>query len=115
MILFPKQIRALRVTGGYVRGEWVEDTHSEFTFIGDCQPYSYKDLLTLEVGRKDIGQLKVFSSMPLKVGLEGTPNSGDLVIWEGKVWEIVQEDAHQMSVLPHYRYRAEYRKEASDA
>lgn len=105
--LFPKNISYERVSGSWVNGEWVT-TMELATFRGDVQPATGKDISPEVQARLDKGGVQVYSDVPLKVSLEGTANSGDVVHYQGQRWEIISEGRHQNSLIPHYKYIGKY-------
>lgn len=111
--LFPKTISYNEITGGYVSGIWTPNAPVAKTFEGSVQPITGKDLVALEVGREDLGKVKVYSSTPLKVSTEGREYSGDIVIWQDKEWELIQAMDFQNDLINHYKYIAEFRKDTS--
>lgn len=108
MTLFPSTIDYKQVNGSYVNGEWTK-TEIEGTFVGSVQPLTGKELESLPVGREDRGKVKVYSDSPLNACVEGTENSGDIVIWQGKRWEVIFALDYQNNLISHYKYIAEYR------
>jgi hypothetical protein len=107
--LFPKIISYTHRPGGaYIKGIWVEGTNEERTFIGSVQPVTGKDTDALNIGQEDIGKVKIYSSSKLTVSLEGTEDIGDIVLWQGQRWLILQELVFQNDLIPHYKYIAEY-------
>jgi hypothetical protein len=106
--LFPKTIQYLRKTGAYVLGVWTPAPDTPATFVGSVQTVSGKDLETLPVGRRDKGQVKVYSNSPLKVSKEGTADSGDIVIWRNQYWELWQELDYHNSLIEHFKYMGQY-------
>lgn len=109
--LFPKTILYKQVTGSYVSGVWTP-SEGDSTFEGSVQPVTGKDLVNLNVGREDRGKVKVYSDTKLNVSLEGTNKSGDKVIWQDQIWELIQELQYQNGLVPHYKYIGEYRGES---
>lgn len=109
--LFPKTISYKQVTGSYVNGVWTP-IEADSTFEGSVQPMTGKDLVSLVVGREDLGKVKVYSDSKLNVSLEGSNKSGDKIIWQGQIWEIIQELQYQNDLIPHYKYIGEYRGES---
>lgn len=106
--LFPKTIVVRRPTGSYVAGIWTETTTSS-TFEGSVQPITGKELEALQIGRKDIGKVKIYSSSELNVSLEGKANTGDVVEAHGSLWEIISRLPYQNDLIPHYKYIGEHR------
>lgn len=107
--LFPTAIPVVTASGSYVGGIWTKGTPVASTFQGSCQPVTAKDTEARDIGRKDVGKIKVYSGTALAVGIEGSDNSGDIVQWQGSNWEIIQALPYQNSLIPHYKYIAEYR------
>ena len=110
--LFPRTISILRRVGSRVNGRWTfEETSMNVT--GSVQPVSGKDTQFLPEGRRDVGTVKVYCNERLNVSVEGSENSGDVVIWRGKTWEVFQELDFANDIINHYKYLAGYIGEAS--
>lgn len=103
--LFPSTIIYLQVSGSRVNGIWTPSM-VEKTFVGSVQPAVGKDTELLPEGRRDKGSVKLYSNTPLQVSLEGSDSSGDIVIWQGRKWEIVTAIPNQNNLIPHYKYLA---------
>jgi hypothetical protein len=93
-----------RTNRGQVKYKYTDDT-----FKGTIQPVSGKDLAIFPDGRRDEGLVKVYSGTELNVGIEGTKYSGDIVYYNNWKWEIVRALPFQNSLIPHYKYIAEFR------
>ena len=106
--LFPRTIQAEHRVGSYVRGDWVVSTTENFTFVGSVQPLTGKETEFLPENRRDTGLVKVYSNTPLAVSLEGSSAAGDVVIWAGKRWELIQELVYANGLIDHYKYIAAY-------
>jgi hypothetical protein len=91
MILFPKTYEAIRRVGGRVNGVWKDSAETTITFEGNCQPTSGRDLDPQLVGRHQSGLIKAWSHTKLEVSEEGTNHRGDLILWEGSQWEVIQQ------------------------
>ena len=50
--------------------------------------------------------MKVYSNTPLAVSVEGGDTPGDIVVWQGRQWEVVAELPYQNGLIPHYKYLA---------
>ena len=113
MILFPKPITVLRLSGtGFDSlGRKIQGTEEAITLYGDIQPTSGKDFQAQEVGRENSGKVKCYFNEPLIVSTEGSSNPGDKVVYDGKVWEVIAEMPNQNGLIPHFKYIAEYRGE----
>ena len=105
--LFPHTIAVLHRTGARVSGKWTESS-STTSITGSVQPLNGKDLQFLPEGRRDTGLCKVYSNTPLSVSIEGSETPGDVVIWAGKKWEVIQELVFANGLIDHYTYIAAY-------
>lgn len=110
--LFPHVLAVIKRTGSRVNGRWVQAPGTKANVTGSVQPVSGKDTQFLPEGRRDVGVVKIYSNEALNVSLEGTQNSGDVVVWHGKKWEVFQELAHANGIINHYKYLAGYVGEA---
>lgn len=106
--LFPRALTVSRSTGSYVNGVWTSSAVS-ITVMGSAQPMSGREIQALEIGRKDIGKIKLYTDTPLVVSTEGQANSGDVVTWQGKLWEVISTADYQNDLIPHYKSIAEYK------
>lgn len=109
MTLFNNPILVTSKTGTYVKGVWTPGTDTTKTVYGSVQALSYRELAILDIGRKDLGKVKIYSDTALKVSQEGTENSGDIITWDSRDWEIIQALDFQNGIIPHYKYLAEFR------
>jgi hypothetical protein len=109
--LFPRTIYYYRIEGAFVRGEWKTNTPVPSTFKGSVQNITSKDTKSTEDARQDIGRVRIYSSTKLNVGEQDTPYSGDVVLWEGRHYEIVEELPFTNGIIPHYKYIAAIRPE----
>lgn len=107
--LFPLPQTYYRNAGDYVDGRWVSTVSGPLTFLGSVQPITAKDVAAGIPGRQDVGDVKVYASEALKVGEQGSLYKGDVVFWQGRYWEIMQELPHQSMLIPHFKYIAELR------
>ena len=108
-ILFPKTINYKQISGTYVNGVF-QKTEIESTFEGDVQPLSGKELISLNIGREDRGKIKIYANASLNIAIEGTNNSGDMIIFDNAEWEIIAKMTHDNDIISHWKYIAEYRK-----
>jgi len=111
MSLFKYPQTGQTAPGSYVRGVWTEASSTPLSFLGTIQPMSGKEITSLNVGREDTGKVKVYSTTPLNVSIKGSSNSGDIVFYQSKKWEVIHELDFQNKLLPHFKYVAEYRGE----
>lgn len=109
-IFFPTTITYKQVTGKYVNGVW-QKTEVEDTFLGNVQPITGRELESLNIGRADLGKIKIYSNIELHVSKKGSTNSGDVILYQNKKYEIIQIMSYQNNLVPHYKSLAEYRGE----
>ena len=105
--LFPHIIAVLKRPGSRVAGKWVE-TSTAANVTGSVQPVTGKDTQFLPENRRDTGVVKVYTSQPLSVSVEGSNTPGDIVIWAGKKWEVFQELDYENGLIPHHKYLAAF-------
>lgn len=79
------------------------------TFVGNIQPMSQKEVDTLGIGRKDMGKVKVYTDTIFTISIEGQENTGDKVVYDSNIYEVIRKDRHTGSLLPHHKYIAELR------
>ena len=108
-VLFPKTINYIAVTGSRVKGKW-SGSETPGTFTGNVQPLTGRELDVVQVGRKDIGKVKVYANQSLNVSVEGSNTPGDIIIWQGGRWEIIAKLPYQNDLINHYKYIAEFRE-----
>lgn len=114
MPLFDKTINYLQVTIADADDDGrYEPTEIPATFLGNVQPVTGKEAESLNIGKENEGLVKIYTGTRLNVSSEKTNKSGDIVIWEGQQWKIVDEKVYQNGLLSHYRYIAEFLKDAA--
>lgn len=111
--LFPKTITyeahtANGSAGSYIGGVWVPGDSEDLTFEGSVQPASGKEINSLPVGREDTGKVKIYSDRVLPVSKESGDDAGAIVQWKGQQWMVIYDAGYQNSLIPHYKYIAEY-------
>lgn len=105
--LFPHAIPVLHRTGSRVNGRWV-GTSTEASITGSVQPLNGRDLQFLPEGRRDTGLVKIYCNTELAVSTEGSDTSGDVVVWSGKEWEVIQALEYSNGLIDHFKYIAAY-------
>ena len=110
MILFPKILNGIRRTTTLVEGQWTDTVETPFTFKGDAQPYKERDSALIPVGRHDVGKYMIFTDAPLQVSELDGPIKGDLILLDGRKYELMVEDNHDNNLISHYTYQAELRE-----
>jgi len=109
MILFPKTYTIYTAnSGSFVNGHWVNGTPTTSTFIADIQPLSDKEINSLNIGRKELGKIKINTDSNLTI--QDTNKTGDLIAFNGVKYEIIAQSKWEVGLIPHNEYVAEYRE-----
>jgi hypothetical protein len=108
-VLFPKNLVARRKNETYVGGIMQTGVLTNVPFVGSIQPLSNRDAVALNIGRHDLGKVLVFSDRQLQETKKGTTLTGDLIDYGGQDYELIQENTHSGTLLPHWTYTAELR------
>lgn len=110
MTLFPSPIPALIRSGGYdADGIWQVGVETPLTISGSVQVLSEKELESLEEASRSKGNVWVFTDAELTVASVGSATDGDMILWRGTRYLVVDKAPFQNSIIPHIRYRAESR------
>lgn len=103
--------------GQYVHGRWTKGTVENDTIDANIQPITGNELLSLSVGRKELGKIKIYTDAVLNIATETTGVttddgiSGDIVTWDdGNDYEVVQLLDYNNNIISHKKYIAELRK-----
>jgi len=114
-LLFKYTIMAKNFTVSVRNGKSTAVEHI-FTFQGDTQPLSSRQIMSLTQGRKSSGFIRVFSESKLSIGVEGDSENGrgTYVMFDGDWYEVVSGDTWNSQIselkdINHYEYNAEYR------
>ena len=106
---FRKKQTIRRYVGGYYddNGEWHPGGYEEQTILASVQPANHDEAQFPE-GGTSFNAVKIYSDTPLKPnkqGLEyGMPHyEGDILVWRGRLWRIVQCHEWQSDVISHYK------------
>ena len=107
--LFPKTISYETQTTTKVEGIYTSNAPVVLTFQGSVQPMSGKEITALNIGREDLGKVKIYSDTPIPVSKENSTQKGALVTWQAQKWETIYELINQNGIIDHYKYIGEYR------
>jgi len=96
-------------SGNYVTGSLADD----FIVTADCQALTAKELESLNIGRDNLGKIKIFCDTELIVAIPGTDGielqNGDRIVYLTEEYEIIQRLKFG-NLIPHYEYIAERRE-----
>ncbi len=99
-----------KAQGSYVKGIWTPGAVTEVTIKASFQPVGSDDISALAIGRKDIGKIKGYSDTLLNITDITAGTTGDIVVYNGKEYEVIYLDKNRSDVINHYKYIAEYRE-----
>lgn len=115
MILFPSTYTVKRENnvGSYnSSGKYVPGTRTPFSIQADCQVITGKDLESLNIGRDNLGKIKIFTDEDLVVtepGTDGTNlRNGDYIVFNSQDYEIIQKQTFG-NLIVHNEYIGELR------
>jgi hypothetical protein len=101
------------VPGTRVKGTWVEGTQADTNFKGTAQPASGRVLELLPEGKRNTETISVFAPITLDF-ITADPElqrSGDIIIWEGRQYEVQTARKWAGGILPHWELVATRVKE----
>lgn len=90
---FLEPVTALRNTGSYVSGRWVDGTSVSLTFDGVVQNASPDDMLVLTEGQRTEEAIKIHTTFEL-IPQKGMTNTGDTIMYMNYNW-LVYNVAHR--------------------
>lgn len=112
-VLFPRDITLKSKSEGYYDddGKWVKGAETDVIIKGDAQPMTQKEIDNLDIGKRNLGKIKIFTDYALKIADDGTNQNGDLIQYDdGSLYEVIGQDPHRSNVLNNTKYIGEYRK-----
>lgn len=110
MSLFPSPFTILRSTKVLgPSGVWVVSNPESLTFYGSVQPLSGFELEHQEAGSQGIGKVWIRTTATLLPRAPDSDTSGDILVWQGAQWEVLQLLPFTHNVIPHHQYLAEWR------
>lgn len=116
MSLFPKPFIIERVSRALVRGTYVDGVPEILTFSGPnggtVQPLSGEDIANLEPASRSIGKVWIRTKAVLRKRTDGSLEKADVLIHDGRRWEIIDNMNFDNGQIPHHKYLAEYRGKA---
>jgi hypothetical protein len=97
-------IKISHAPGKWVLGDWVEGEPIPTLFKGSWQPASGKTLDVLPEGKRSREAYKVFAPIELDfiAADEKSKTSGDIIIWEGKEYEVSAVAKWNNGYVPHW-------------
>jgi len=95
-------------TGSRVNGVWVKGEPEDMEFAGTVQPASGKVMEYLPEGKRNAETISVFAppEMQFTPADDERNVAGDLVIYEGRPYEVVIAKKWNVGLLPHWELAA---------
>lgn len=89
--------------GSYVKGVWVANQGVDFIIKANIQPIAKStDTLNVPEGERSKETIKVYTTTSLVSRKEGdNPVEGDIIHWEGKLFEVRKVSEYKMGILNH--------------
>jgi hypothetical protein len=99
--------------GSRVKGSWVEGKPIDTPFKGTAQPASGKVLELLPEGKRTTETILVFAPKELEFTAADSEaqRSGDIIIWEDRLYEVQVVKPWKVGMLPHWELVASRVKE----
>ena len=100
------KVPVLRRTGGqWVKGVWTAGEAETIIVDANIQPVlKSTDTLTLPEAERSKEAIKVYTTEQLFQRLEGdSPKEGDLISWDGKLFEVRKVSGYKMGILDHFK------------
>jgi hypothetical protein len=99
--------------GDYVKGTWVEGPATVTDFLGTVQPPSGQTLRMFPEGKRQSDIIEVVA--PIGIGFKAanprTKESGDIIVWEGRNYQVTGAIKMDNGLLPHWELVASMDKE----
>lgn len=105
------QTHAIKVFSGahWEMGRYIKDQAVESTIVADVQPMTGKEITDLNIGRKNVGKIKIYYNSELNIAQEDTNITGDIIEWGGNDYELIAKLTYNNNLINHYKYIGELR------
>jgi hypothetical protein len=100
-------------SGTRVKGTWVEGQPVDTNFKGTAQPASGRVIELLPEGKRNTETISVYAPIALDF-ITADPElkrSGDIIIWQGRQYEVLTARKWDAGILPHWELAATRVKE----
>ena len=91
------------VPGSYVRGRWIEGTHTEISVVASVQPLADRDVISLPAGKRAEDSVKIYCESPIYAVDEKLQREADRLQWMGNTYECVAVEPWQNGIISHYK------------
>lgn len=94
--------RRRTAVGSYVSGVWVDGVSSDTTIQINIQPMRGYELMSLPESDRSKELVKFYTTAEVRGIAEGSPSTPpDLIVWDGKTFEVAKTSIYKMGVLNH--------------
>lgn len=111
---FRRKQTVLRVTGGDYDndGMWHPGAEEEFSIMASVQPLNQNEKAQYSdqrpAGASNFNAVKIYSDTPLRCKRQALPDGtpmqeADILLWQGRRWQVAQVESWQSGVINHYR------------
>lgn len=93
--------------GSYVNGVWTEGIQSSTTILINIQPIRGYELMSMPESDRSREWVKFYTTEDIQGIKEGslsgaaTPQNPDLIVWDGRTFEVSRVSTYKMGVLDH--------------
>lgn len=115
MTLFNNTISVVRTQGTFIDGIWQECFSVDETVSGSVQVVSGEEFTRLPEGRKQFGVVKIYTDSDLKASELSDDSTGDVILFDGRKWEIYARLPYANGLISHNKYLASLVVEVSNA
>ena len=95
-------VRVRTSSGNYVNGKWVDGGVTNTTIQANIQPLRGHELMSLPESDRSKEWVKFYTTADIRGVSEGAPSTpADLLVWDGKTYEVSKVSVYKMGVLDH--------------
>lgn len=88
--------------GSYVDGLWTEGVSTDTAIEINIQPLKGHELMSLPESDRSKELVKFYTTAEVRGIAEGSPSTPpDLIIWDGRTFEVAKASVYKMGVLNH--------------
>ena len=101
------------VPGFYEKGRWIKGTPVDTPFEGTAQPATGRVLELLSEGKRHNDSIRVFAPLNMEFTSADSEKeiSGDIIVWEGRQYEVMVARPNKAGLIPHWDMVASREKE----
>lgn len=111
----PYTLKRTNATGSIGSGGFYTEGSAQapVTIQADIQPLTGKELESLNIGRDNLGKIKIFTDENLIITIPGTNGTnlqnGDKIVFDSNDYEIIAKFKYESGIISHNEYIGELR------